>query len=116
MADYFFVSPPQDLPPAAKMGIILESGQEEKSPSLRISGFSPESGADEAGLRKDDILLTVNDQPVRDMEDVRIALLDAKSGDEVKVTVERIERKGEQPRRKQIVFKLITPAEGRPHP
>jgi uncharacterized iron-regulated protein len=116
MADYFFVSPPQVLPPAAKMGILLESRQEGKSGSLRISGFSPESGADEAGMRKDDVLLTVNDLPVRDMDDVRIALLDAKSGDEVRVTVERIEKKGEQPKKKQVVFKLITPAEGRPHP
>jgi S1-C subfamily serine protease len=116
MADYFFVSPPRDLPPAAKMGILLESRQEGKSSSLRISGFSPESGADEAGMRKDDVLLTVNDLPVRDMDDVRIALLDAKSGDAVRVTVERIEKKGEQPKRKEVAFKLITPAEGRPHP
>ena len=116
MADYFFVSPPRDLPPAAKMGILLESRQEGKSGSLRISGFGPESGADEAGLQKDDVLLNVNDLPVRDMDDVRIALLDAKSGDAVRVTVERIEKKGEQPKRKEVAFKLITPAEGRPHP
>ena len=50
------------------------------------------------------------------MDDVRIALLDAKSGDAVRVTVERIEKKGEQPKRKEVAFKLITPAEGRPHP
>jgi C-terminal processing protease CtpA/Prc len=40
-------------------------------------------------MRKGDILLAIDDCPVRTVDDLKIELLYRKSGDKVKVTVER---------------------------
>jgi aminopeptidase N len=116
MADYYFVSQEIPLPDAAKMGIVLESGPEGSPASLRITGFSPSSKAEEAGLRKEDVLLDIDGLGLRDMDDVRIALLDARPGQKVVLGIERGGKEGETKKRLEYTIELIQPSADRPHP
>jgi uncharacterized iron-regulated protein/Tfp pilus assembly protein PilO len=116
MADYFFVSPAENLPEAAMMGIVLESQKSANGPALRISGFTPDSKADEAGLQKDDALLTLDGFPIENMDDVRIALLDARPGEKIEVTVERGGQKGAEKKELRVSVALIRPAAEAVHP
>ncbi len=116
MADYFFVTPPLSLPDAAMMGVVLESQQKGKVGSLRVTGFSPESRADEAGLLKDDILTMIEGRLLQDMDDVRIALLDAGPGQKVSLGIEREGKDGKTRQRMQFSIELIKPAVDRSPP
>ena len=116
MADFLFVASQISLPETAMMGLVLESGLEEKVPSLRISGFSPASKADEAGLQKEDVLLKIDGLAMQDMDDVRIALVDAQPGQKVVVSIERAEKAGKQKQLLDYTFELIKPEMDRPHP
>ncbi len=107
IADYFFVSPQISLPEAAMMGIVLESQKKGDTSSLRVNGFSPDSKADEAGLLRDDVLLKIDGIPVQDMDDVRIALLDARPGQKIEVGIERAEKEEKQQKRLDFTIELI---------
>jgi aminopeptidase N len=89
IADFVFMAQPIPLPPAAKLGIVLEQEGTGDSASVRITGLSPHGKAGAAGLKENDILLAINDCPVYNMDDVRIAMLDAEQGEMVVVKVRR---------------------------
>ena len=108
-ADFVFSPDPFLLPSQGMMGIVLESRQENGSSSLQVDGFTPQSLADEAGLRPDDILVAINDAPVRDMDDVRIALLDTSPGDKITVDIDRRQKDGTR-QRQQLTIELTAPA------
>jgi len=116
MADYFFISPPLSLPEVAMMGIVLVSRQEGRTGFLTIDGFSPESKAEKAGLLRDDVLLTISGLSAQDMDDVRIALLDARPGQKIAIGIERAEKEGKQKKRLQFEVELIAPTAERAHP
>ncbi|RPH38375.1 MAG: PDZ domain-containing protein, partial [Desulfobulbaceae bacterium] len=116
MADFFFITQQISLPEAAMMGIILESLQEGNTASLRITGFSLTSKADEAGLLQEDVLLEIDGFAVQDMDDVRIALLDAQVGQKIAVTVGRGAATGKEKERLEYMIELTAPAVERPHP
>jgi S1-C subfamily serine protease len=65
-------------------------------PGLRIQNVLPESGARQAGLQTSDRLLSVADQTIHSMQDVRLALLDKSPGDAVLVTIVRNEQNSSQ--------------------
>jgi S1-C subfamily serine protease len=50
-----------------------------------IQGFSHGSASEKAGLKKGDVILSLDGTPVNNVEDVRIELLFKKKGDTVKV-------------------------------
>jgi uncharacterized iron-regulated protein len=85
LADYVVLATEQTLPPSGKMGILLDA---EGSP-LSISGFTKESGGAEAGLKKKDRLISIDDQPIASYTDLRIVLMDKAVGDTIKVEIER---------------------------
>ncbi len=105
IADYFFMESAPSLPPRAKMGMILEEKKKGTATYLQIDGFSPHGNAGKSGLQKHDILLAIDKNPVYDMDDVRIAMLDKKAGDVVTVTVER---KDTSNRKQKLLFKIKT--------
>nr|AOO54666.1 putative iron-regulated protein [uncultured bacterium] len=107
-ADFVFSPDPFQLPPQGMMGIVLESQQQNGSSSLQVSGFTPQSLADEAGLRQNDILVAINGTPVRDMDDVRIALLDASAGDTITVDIDRRQKDGTR-QTQQLTIELTAP-------
>jgi S1-C subfamily serine protease len=79
----------------------LEKGQDPERAFLGVSsGLAPEGGAAvggvvpngpaaKAGLREGDTIVEINDQPVRDPDDVSAVVNSRRPGDEVRVVVER---------------------------
>ncbi len=111
-ADLVFSVSPISLPPQGMMGVVLQSQQQDGLSSLQVTGFTPLSLADDAGLRENDILVAIGSTPVRDMEDVRIALLDARPGDTVAIDRERLQKDGVM-QRQRLDIELVAP-EGHP--
>ena len=92
-ADYLLFAPAIDLEPAPKLGVILTpTGQADGAKGLIVQGFSPHGQAETAGLRRGDRILAVNGMTVREVTDIRIALLDRKAGDTVEIRLRRGER------------------------
>lgn len=89
VADYYFLAAPAELAEAPKIGIVLDTEQEDGRNFLKISRISPHGKAAPAGLLAGDVLQQVNGYPVSDMADLRIAMLDAKAGETVAIKVVR---------------------------
>ncbi len=86
VADYMLLPAPLSLPKEARMGVVLDTS---KSGELNINGFADHSPAIAAGLKKGDHLLSIDGQPMTQMADLKIALLDKNAGDKVQVKVQR---------------------------
>jgi len=54
-----------------------------------IKQFTPDSRAKQAGLKENDIILSLDDTPVEGADDMRIFLLSKQKGDEIRVKVLR---------------------------
>ncbi len=82
----FIVFPEALNGPAAPllMAWLAEGGQ-----SVRIARFAKDSVAEKAGLKVDDILLSLDGGPVAGVDDVRIALFYKRAGEIVKVRARR---------------------------
>ena len=88
MADYLVAVERKQLPPRALMGVMIgDSGK-----GVKVEGVTPGSGAQQAGLRKGDLLLAIDGQPVSSLAEIRVRLLDRHPGDRIRV---RFERDGE---------------------
>jgi len=85
LVDYIFFAPPQQLPPAPIMGVRLE----QKGGTVKIIGVEENSPAAKAGIRPDDVLLSINGAPVGDIADIKIAMLDLRKGDKLVARVRR---------------------------
>lgn len=67
------------------LGVVTE----ESSKGARINSVSKESGAEKAGLKKNDIITKVNDSKITTTGDVTTAIRKHKPGDKVTVTILR---------------------------
>jgi uncharacterized iron-regulated protein len=85
LADYVLFPEPMSSQSSPVLGILIDKEDEK----VKIKGVSIGSLAGKAGLKSGDILLSVDDMEIRDVDDVRIALFDKKEGDIVKVKVLR---------------------------
>jgi len=114
-ADFFFVADPVELEPVGKMGLVLTENKEGEKKGLKISDISPHSKAGQAGIKKDDILMAINNTPANTMEDVRLLLMDYRPGDRVTI---RIQQRNEllQPEENEVELELSNPEIGKPHP
>ncbi len=89
-ADYFFMAEPRYLESKGKIGIILSPEKDDKGESyLRISDISHAGKAAAAGIEKDDIILSMNGNQVKDMEDIGIIMMDSKPGETLQLIVSR---------------------------
>lgn len=84
-ADYVFFSEQIDLPPAPMLGVML--AEKEEGPT--ITGFNQHSGAKAAGMKENDVILAVDGQAIKTVDDIRIALLYKKHGGKVQVKARR---------------------------
>ena len=84
-ADYVFFSPPVSRPPSPLLGVTLA----EKETGLTITGFAPQSGAKAAKLAEDDVILSIDGEEVRTVDDIKISLLYKEHGSKVKIKVRR---------------------------
>ncbi len=85
MGDYLIMTQRQHLPPSGKLGVLLDT--ENKPPE--VTGFSHESGAEHAGVKKGDIILLIDNQQISSYSDIRLALIDKTVGESVTIEVER---------------------------
>ncbi len=95
-ADYFFLAAPIILEHKGKIGIILDPKKDEKGKEyLKIGGISHAGKAKEAGLKEDDIIVTINGEPAKNMEDIGILMMDSMAGDTLKMIIQRPDETGE---------------------
>ena len=84
--DYIMFTEPIALKPSGKIGITLE--QNKDGAGLIIRELSPQGKAKEAGVKEGEIILAIDNYPVRDMNDLRIAMLDARVGERLQITLQ----------------------------
>lgn len=88
--DYYFFADNSNLPETPKIGIVLNPTTENDAQrGLIIDQISPHGKAGEAGLMEGDLLIAINQHPIEDMSDLRIAMLDSKEGDLLDIEVLR---------------------------
>ncbi len=98
--DYLLYTESLSLPPAPKIGVMLKEepleqgegeakGEKKKSTRMRVAGISPHGKAGEAGIKVDDIIITVDGITVETIDDIKIALLDKKAGDTAEIRLKR---------------------------
>jgi uncharacterized iron-regulated protein len=107
IADYILLTQRQDLPPAGILGVNLE----EKNGECRIRSVIPNGAAEKAGIRRGDVMASVNGEPVKSTADVHLALWDKKPGERVQVSVRRRRRLGGTDTR-EFEFALGGPGHG----
>ena len=84
-ADYLLLPEPQALPPAGRLGAVLE----EDDDGVRIAACQDDSPCKSAGLRKGDLIVSIGDALVDNMADLRLAMWDKNPGDKVRVGISR---------------------------
>ncbi|MEJ2575355.1 MAG: ChaN family lipoprotein [Gammaproteobacteria bacterium] len=80
-ADYVVMSEPRELPPAGLLGAFLGAADG----GVRILELSSNSAIGDAGILKDDVLLSIDDAAVDSFAAVKLALLDRAPGDKVTI-------------------------------
>lgn len=74
----------------ASLGIVPDySAVDDQTKGVKISGTSPGSGAEKAGLRSGDVIVQWNQNKVESLQQLSNYLSTAKPGDTVKLSVER---------------------------
>ena len=88
MAD-FFLFPPMVQPPfSAKLGVILN----DEDNRVVLKKVMHNSIAQKSGLKSGDLLLSFDGEPVKDISDLKLALLFKKEGDTARIKIKRIKR------------------------
>ncbi|WP_457573961.1 ChaN family lipoprotein [Desulfolithobacter sp.] len=88
--DYLMYTKPLDLPPAGKIGIVLNEVEDAQlGTRMQVVQLSPHGKAGEAGIKKDDLILALNGSEVHTIEDLKLGLLNKTVGDKVTLTVLR---------------------------
>ncbi len=113
--DFFFLAEPQFLEAKGKIGIVLKPEEENEIPQLRIIGISETGKAGQAGLAKEDILVSIASHPVQTMEDIGILMMNCKAGDKLQVTILR-KNGAEDPEEKEFTVELSNLDAIAPHP
>lgn len=113
-ADYIFMSPEYTLPALAKIGVVLDTITLDSKNYLQITQLSPHGKAEEAGLEVKDIILTIDGYPIHEMEDIQIAMIDAKAGSKVPLDIRR-KKEDDSSEEMSVEVELFTP-KNKPHP
>ncbi len=113
--DFFFLEDPVELEPVGKMGLVLTEVKKGGKEGMKIDQISPLGKAAQAGVKKGDILIAINNSPINSMEDVLLALLDARAGDHVTLRILR-QNKRQQPEEKEVEVELSNLEAARHHP
>lgn len=89
-ADFLVTLVSEPLPPAGKIGLVLQEKEDGKQPYVEIQKSVEASNAAKAGFLLGDRIKAINNIPVQTMADIRIAMVDASPGDKVNIRVERV--------------------------
>ncbi len=85
LADYLLFPERVDLPKSGLMGVFLDTEGE----GVKIKGFADNSPGEEAGLKKDDMILAIAGHPIENYTDIRLSLMDRLAGEPVEVEILR---------------------------
>ncbi len=85
VADYILYPSLLPFTEAPKLMVMLK----EEKKAVSISGFSPESISEKAGLMTDDLILSLDNEKIEAVEDMKIHLLYKKKGDTITMKVAR---------------------------
>jgi aminopeptidase N len=88
MADFFLFPPVVQPPFSAKLGVILS----DEDNRIVLKKVMHNSAAQKSGLQPGDLLLSFDGEPVKDISDLKLALLFKKEEDTVKIKIKRIKR------------------------
>ncbi len=69
--------------------VNVEDGKEMRTESLNVIGTVPGSGAEKAGLQKDDVLKRIGDTSIETYADLNTALSSSEPGDKIEVQIDR---------------------------
>lgn len=85
LADYVLLPAARRLPEPGRLGLALvaEAGR------VIVDSFTDNSSARAAGVKTEDVLLAINNRPVKTISDVRAALWDHSQGEVMQVRVRR---------------------------
>jgi uncharacterized iron-regulated protein len=87
--DYLFLLESYEFAPQGKIGVVLLEKEIDNGTAMEIVEVTPQSNAGGAGIKKDDILIFIDELAIHTMDDVRLALLDKAVGETVKISVMR---------------------------
>ena len=84
-ADYFIYTNEVAFAKTPMLGVYLEESENR----LKVKGFTDKTAEDSHFLKKDDVILKINGAEIKSIADVRIALYQTKTGDEVTIDIIR---------------------------
>ncbi|MEE9524231.1 MAG: ChaN family lipoprotein [Thermodesulfovibrionales bacterium] len=85
LADFILYPPYIEVPKSPKLMVFLD----EIGKQVKITKLIPGGASDKAGLREKDTVLAIDNDPVEDVADLKIILLNKSKGDVIKVKVQR---------------------------
>lgn len=85
LADFLLFPEPRSLPPAGKLGAILEEQDEQ----LSVLSCLSDSPCRKVGMKQGDRLVSIDGAAIADLTDLRLALWDKQPGERVTVEVSR---------------------------
>ena len=84
-AHYTLRSVEQQLPAVGKLGVLLDDSEQ----GLRITSFTSQSAASDAGIEVEDHIVTINERATPTWPDIRLALWHKLPGDQVSIGIVR---------------------------
>ena len=116
-ADYFFMVAPSFLLPKGKIGVMLSPEKDENEIEfLRISDLSLAGKAKDAGIQKDDIILSISGEKVKNMEDIGIVMMNSRTGERLQMTISRMPQGEDEPEEITIEVELSDLSKPAGHP
>ncbi len=90
-ADYLMFTESITLPPAGKIGVVLEEkkGENNAADEVHIIRLSPHGKAASAGLQKGDIILSIDDFQVTSVGDLKAVLMNKAPGETINLVIRR---------------------------
>jgi uncharacterized iron-regulated protein len=85
LADYLLFPEPRALPPAGKLGVLLEAQEDQ----LSILACQDDSPCQAVGMKPGDRLVSIDGAQIADTVDLRLALWDKQPGEKVRLEVSR---------------------------
>ncbi len=87
LADVLLLPAEQTLPKAGKIGASLE--EDESNGKVTIASCLPDSPCAAAGLKKNDQILSINEQKIISLADLRLIMWDKQPNDEISLKIKR---------------------------
>ena len=87
VADFLLLPQEQELPKAGKLGAMLD--EDKANQTVKLDVCLPDSPCAKTGLKKGDQILSIDDEIITNMADLRVMMWDKQPGDEITLTIRR---------------------------